>query len=202
MTTERPDNGNAHNSEENIAPTIPQGEGKVADHEINLFRNSSLADIQYLFNYIDRAALDRVITYLLDAPNVFVIGAGEDHSSAIFMSYRGSMEFPKWQLVSPRNECWQRLAKETTVADVVFAISTHPAHERNPYKDYTRQLAKRAYYNGARVIAIVDQADKSFSRFAHEVLFVPKHGEVLRSHIVTAVLIETIVGVTVLRSEH
>ena len=201
MTTECSGNETADYLEEKIAPTIPQEKGKVADYELILFRNSSLADIQFFFNYIDRAALDRVITLLLDAPRVFVVGAGEDHSSAIFMTYRGGMEYPEWYVVSPSNHSWERLAKDTKVGDVVFAISTCPMHERNPFRDYTIQVAKRARDNGAKVVAIVDQTEKIISSFANEVLLVPVHGAVLRSHIMTAILIETIVGVTVMRTD-
>ena len=91
--------------------------------------------------------------------------------------------------------------KQAATGDVVFAISTCPSHEKNPYKDYTIQIAKRARDKGAKVVAIVDQTDQTLSAFANDVLFVPFHGEVLRSHVVSAVLIETIVGVTVIRSD-
>ena len=201
MTLESTCQKNTDISERTPAHSIPHCEGKVADYELNLFRNASLADIQFLFNYIDRATLDRVITYLLDAPRVSIVGAGENHASAVFMSYRGGMEFPEWYSVTPNSYSWELLAEEMTADDVVFAISTCPGHEKNPYIDYTVQVAKKARSNGAKVVAIVDQTDKTLSTLANEVLFLPIHGEVLRSHIITAVLIETIVGVTVLRSD-
>ena len=201
MTTECPDNKTSDGCEEKEAPTYPEDQDKVADYELSLFRNASLTDIQYLFNYIDRATLTRVITYLLDAPRVLIVGAGENHSNAMFMSYRGSMEFPDWHAMTTACPCGGRLVEEATAGDVVFAIATCPEHPKNPFKDETIQLAKRARDNRAKVVAIVDATDKSLSSFANEVLVVPIHSEVLRSHIVTAVLIETIVGVTVLRSD-
>lgn len=201
MVENRTDHEESSRSPRAIAHSIPENEGKVADYELNLFRNASLADIQFLFNHIDRTILDRVIKYLLDAPRVFIVGAGENHATAMFMSYRGSREFPDWYVLTPSDQCSKQLMKQAATGDVVFAISTCPSHDKNPYKDYTIQIAKRARDKGAKVVAIVDQTDQTLSAFANDVLFVPFHGEVLRSHVVSAVLIETIVGVTVIRSD-
>lgn len=184
----------------NVRPPLI-AECKVADYELNLFRNASLADIHYLFNFIDRIVLNRVIDDLMAAHRVFVVGSGEDHSSAIFMGYLGSGEFANWHTITLCNPAWESLLDEVTSADVVFAIAVSPSSDQNPFLDHTIQVAKRARDNGAIVVAIADQEKAALTTLANHVLYTRTDSQVLRSHLVTAILIETIVGVTVLRSD-
>lgn len=179
----------------------PIAKSIVTDYELNLFRNTSLADIQFLFNFLDRAVLDRVIGELMDANRVFIIGSGENYPSACFMGYLGGESFGTWYTVTGSNFAWETLLPQLTSRDVVFAISTSPSSDQNPFKDDTIQIAKRARDRGATVVAIVDEAKTALATIAEHVLYVRAYSGVLRSHIVTAILVETIVGVTVLRSE-
>ena len=201
MRQEGTDHIGSSNSESTAALPSQIAERKLADYELNLFRNASLADVHFLFHFMDRIVLNRVINDLMHARRVLVVGAGENHSSAMFMSYLGSTEFPDWYPITLCNPNWALLLEETTRADVVFAISTCPSSDQNPFKDHTVQVAMRARELGATVVAIVDQADTVLTSVANHALFAPGHSRVLRSHMVTAILIETIVGVTALRSD-
>ena len=201
MSQESNDHGRSNESEPRINSPRLKTENAVAEYEIDLFRNASLADIQFLFNFIDRVVLNRVVENLMDAERVLVVGAGENQSSALFMSYLGSLELVNWYPITLCNPMSETLLEGVTSADVVLAISTYPGSDQNPFKDHTIQVAKRVRDNGASVIAIIDQAETALTSIAKHVLFAPTYSKVLRSQIVTAILIETIVGVAVLRSE-
>jgi len=176
--------------------------GKVRGYELSLFRNASLADIQFLFNFIDRFTLNRVIDELMNAERVFILGSGENYSSAMFMSYLGSMQFGNWGAIQPSTKYVPGEEPETFGrADVVFAISTAPSEDKNPFKDFTIQIAKCARDGDAIVVAVVDERDTALTTLASHVLYVPCQSDILRSHVVTAILVETIIGVTVIRSD-
>ena len=201
MSLDNSDHAGPDSSQSIVTALRPAAESIVTDYELNLFRNASLADIQFLFNFIDRAVLDRVIDELMNANRVFVIGSGENYPNASFMGYLGSDNFGTWYTITGSKLAWETLLPELTNRDVVFAISTSPSSDQNPFKDDTIQVAKRARDRGATVVAIVDQAKTALTTIAEHVLYVRAYSGVLRSHIVTAILLETIVGVTVLRSE-
>ena len=201
MTQESTDHTGSNSAESTAAHQGLIAERKVADYELNLFRNASLADIHFLFNFIDRVVLDRAIDELMKAEHVLVVGAGECHASAIFMGYLGGGEFANWHSATLCNPAWEALLEEVTSAHVVVAIATCPNSDQNPFRDHTVHFAKRARDNGAIVIAITDRKDTVLTTFANHVLYAPTHSQVLRSHLVTAILIETIIGVTILRSD-
>ena len=201
MSLDNTDHAGSDSSQSIVSTPRPITKSIVTDYELNLFRNASLADIQFLFNFLDRTVLDRVIGELMNADRVFVIGSGENYPNAGFMGYLGGEHFGTWYTVAGSNLAWETLLPQLTSRDVVFAISTSPSSDQNPFKDDTIQVAKRARDRGATVVAIVDQATTALTTIAEHVLYVRAYSGVLRSHMVTAILLETIVGVTVLRSE-
>ena len=76
MSLDNTDHAGSDSSQAIVTALRPIAKSIVTDYELNLFRNASLADIQFLFNFLDRTVLDRVIGELMNANRVFVIGSG------------------------------------------------------------------------------------------------------------------------------
>lgn len=159
------------------------------DQALISFRNAALSNLNHLFDTMDSNHLQEVISLLMNARNVVVVGMHASHSLANYFHYVAAMCFRNWRLITRRNGEIADRIEDLNSQDVVIAISL------NPCASDTILVAKRAYELGAKVVGITDSRTTPLAACSTHLLLTPVQSpHFFESYVATAALLEVILG--------
>ena len=166
------------------------------DHSLDVYQQAAASNINTLFDHIDRAALERAVQALSDAPTVLVVGMHACHSTANYLHHVGITAFGNWHQLVPGSAEFPRQLGALAPEDVVVCIAIEPCAA-----DSIR-VARRAREAGARVIGITDRRTSPLAACSDDILLVSVHSpSVFPSHVGATTLVEVLVGMTAARNE-
>ena len=166
------------------------------DQALTTFRLAAVANINTLFNHIDRNALERAVQALTDARTVLVIGMHTSQASADHLHRLAAMMFPTWHLLDSSSAGLTHLVEALAPTDVVVCIAVEPCAAASI------RVARRAQEAGARVIGITDRRTSPLAACSDDILLVSMESpSVFPSYVGATALIDVLVGMVAARSD-
>ena len=188
------------NSVNENSVSYPQKAGQILaavsesdfENTFDTFHRTSAANLDGLFENIDRNSVRSAIDILEDARNVTVVGMHASYAFADYLHYIAAMCFRNWHLVTRLNGELSDRVEGLESEDALLAISLRPCAAD------TIKVARRAHEAGVPVIGITDSRTSPLAAYSKVVLLTPKQSPgFFDSYIATTALIEMIIGMIV-----
>ena len=193
------------NSVKEISVGYPQKAGQLQadvaasdfENTFDTFHRTSVANLDGLFENIDRNSIRSAIDILENAHNVTVVGMHASYAFADYLHYVAAMCFRNWHLVTRLNGELSDRVEGLTSEDALVSIAHRPCAAD------TIKVARRAHQTGVPVVGITDSRTSPLAACSKVVLLTPKQSPgFFDSYIATTALIEMLIGMIVARGDN
>jgi DNA-binding MurR/RpiR family transcriptional regulator len=157
---------------------------------------AAIENINLLSEAIDPTKIESVVNQIILARKVLLVGRMSSQPFVDYMGYMASMAFDNWQVLGGRVESVSATLASMNPSDLAFVIA------KAPYARRSIDIAEHVKARGATVIGVTDELNSPLCAHCDATFFVStKSPQFFSSHVATLVLIETIMGMVVARSE-
>lgn len=165
------------------------------DAIVNEIASAGIDNVTRFYQDIDLGAVSDAADMLIEADNVYVVGAGGLHWIAAYLHYVGKMALPSLRLPQASGNGLVEELIAVGKADVIVCLAYHP------YSRHGIEAAEFALERGARLVYLTDSKAAPLASRADVMLLQKTHSpQFFPSMVAVMSALETLIAVIVARS--